>query len=164
MKWWSISVVLVILLAGSYWLLGDESSYRASTAPLPSQNQTALVSINGRTYSCTLALNDTTRALGLSNQASMPTTSGMLFVFEQAQRHAFWMKDMLFPLDIVWIYNNKVVDISSNLPTPSAGIADEQLQLYQPKTAANYVLEINAFEAKDVKIGDEVVIQKSIGI
>ena len=39
----------------------------------------------------------------------------MLFRFSQAEKYSFWMKDMRFPLDIIWIKNREVVHIEKNI-------------------------------------------------
>ena len=93
-------------------------------------------------------------AKGLSNRKSLAENSGMLFVFSEPGQPAFWMKDMEFSLDIIWIQNDTIVDIAPNLP-PLAG---DYVSTYAPRAPANYVLEVNAgFAAKHgIKIGDKV--------
>lgn len=94
---------------------------------------------------------------GLSNRESLGKNHGMLFVFAEPGQPAFWMKDMKFPIDIIWIQGEKIVDIAPNLP-PLAG---DYVSTYEPRVPANYVLEVNAGFAEEhgVKIGDEVDIR-----
>lgn len=94
---------------------------------------------------------------GLSNRESLDENKGMLFVFVEPGKPAFWMKDMKFPIDIIWIQNDRVVDIAPNLPV----VAGEFLSTYTPKEPANYVLEVNAGFAAEhgIKVGDRVEIQ-----
>ena len=47
---------------------------------------------------------------GLSGRASLPTDHGMLFVFSKSDIYEFWMKDMKFPLDIIWINTKSRTD------------------------------------------------------
>ena len=97
---------------------------------------------------------------GLSGRGSMNPGTGMLFRMVNARD--FWMKDMRFPLDIIWINDKReVVDISENLPIPTA--ASHFLPLYSPKRLAVYALEINGGEAKalGINIGDAVEINVS---
>jgi uncharacterized protein len=91
---------------------------------------------------------------GLSNRSSLPPDTGMLFVFSKAQIQKFWMKDMNFPLDIIWIDNNKIVNISPNLAPEGAAPANTYSSIYN----CNYVLEVNAgfSEKNNIKIGDYV--------
>lgn len=96
-------------------------------------------------------------AKGLSNRKSLDEDHGMLFVFAEPGQPAFWMKDMEFPIDIIWIKNDVVIDIAPNLPV----VAAEFLSTYSPKEPANYVLEVNAGFAKEngIKVGDKVDIK-----
>src|SRR3990167_3839192 len=55
------------------------------------------------------------RAQGLSNRDSLPEDHGMLFIFDTYQKSAFWMKDMRFPIDIIWIRDDIIVDITKNV-------------------------------------------------
>jgi uncharacterized membrane protein (UPF0127 family) len=97
------------------------------------------------------------RELGLSGRTSMNDNEGMLFVFDKPGRYGFWMKDMIFPLDIIWINQNGiVVEIERDL-TPGS----------YPKTfintsPASYVLEINAgsSEKEGLYIGSKVKIME----
>ncbi|MFA5128720.1 MAG: DUF192 domain-containing protein [Patescibacteria group bacterium] len=96
-------------------------------------------------------------AKGLSNRKSLDKNHGMLFIFATPGQPAFWMKDMNFSIDIIWIKNNVVVDIAPNLPVTAA----EFLSTYTPREPANYVLEVNAGFAAEhgIKIGDKVDIK-----
>lgn len=95
------------------------------------------------------------RAQGLSGRDSLPADQGMYFPLEQSARHSFWMKDMRFPLDIIWIREGKIVDISENVPYPAG---DQPPATVQPKEPADAVLEVNAgfTERHGLKIGDEI--------
>lgn len=92
---------------------------------------------------------------GLSGRTSLDKKSGMLFVFTEADFYRFWMPDMYFPIDIIWINNTKVVDISRNVPIDFDPVKPK---FYLPSKKANYVLEVNAeFSRKNnIKIGDDV--------
>jgi uncharacterized membrane protein (UPF0127 family) len=94
---------------------------------------------------------------GLSNRESLDDDRGMLFVFAEPGEPAFWMKDMKFPIDIIWIQNDRVVDIAPNLPV----VAGEFLSTYTPREPANYVLEVNAGFAAEhrIEVGDKVDIR-----
>lgn len=79
------------------------------------------------------------RELGLSFRNKMQDNEGMLFVFPVPGRYGFWMKDMSFPLDVMWINENGVVvSIERNLGPESYPKA------YINHADASYVLEINA--------------------
>lgn len=95
------------------------------------------------------------KAQGLSNRQSLSQNQGMLFVFNNYSKPGFWMKDMQFPIDIIWIKDNTIVDITKNIPPPKVG---ESLKSYYPQDNTNYVLEVNAGWCDDnkIKIGDIV--------
>jgi hypothetical protein len=66
-----------------------------------------------------LANTDEARSKGLSGISSLPADEGMLFIFDQkGTTPAFWMKDMLIPLDIIWIKDSKVSQIDKNIQPP----------------------------------------------
>ena len=94
---------------------------------------------------------------GLSGIEKLKDNEGMLFVLDGKQKPVFWMKDMNFALDAVWIADGKVVDLIENIPAPLAETADSQIVRFQPKMAADMVLEISAgwIKEKKIKIGDE---------
>jgi hypothetical protein len=97
---------------------------------------------------------------GLGGRESLPDDRGMLFVFPDSGRHAFWMKDMLIPIDIVWISaEGRVVDVQTAQPEP--GVPDPQLKRYNPTSEAKYVLEVRAglADEKGVKVGNEARIE-----
>lgn|GEM_PF-629586 len=88
------------------------------------------------------------RNQGLSGRPLLKPGTGMLFVFEKEGPYGFWMKDMQFPLDLVWINGQcQVVDITPNVPMPAPGQTPGDLPIYMPRAPVLYVLEINAGEA-----------------
>jgi len=89
---------------------------------------------------------------GLSGRQSLGNNEGLLFVYDQPEQHQFWMKDMNFPIDIIWIADDyRVVDITKNL-TP-----DTYPERFTSSKPAQYVLEVNAgySDELDIRIGDE---------
>ncbi len=76
------------------------------------------------------------REQGLSDTPYLPTGVVKLFVFDQSAPLAFWMKDMLYPIDIIWLDETKtVIHIEQSL-TP-----ETYPQSFGPATAARYVIE-----------------------
>ncbi|HAH19405.1 MAG: hypothetical protein A2Y00_09785 [Omnitrophica WOR_2 bacterium GWF2_43_52] len=97
---------------------------------------------------------DALRQRGLMYREGLPESKGMLFVFEKEARYSFWMKNMRFPLDIIWIDKDKrIVDIKTDVPT-----CNQTCESLTPGDKALYVLEVNAGFAKknEIKIGDRV--------
>ena len=94
------------------------------------------------------------RAQGLSNRDSLPEDHGMLFIFDTYQKSAFWMKDMRFPIDIIWIRDDIIVDITKNVSI----LEGSELKHYFPSQQVNYVLEVNSgiVEKYKIKIGQKI--------
>ncbi|MBU1126826.1 MAG: DUF192 domain-containing protein [Patescibacteria group bacterium] len=112
------------------------------------------IEINGKRFQVEISDTSDKRIKGLSNRESLDKGSGMLFVFEEPGIHRFWMKDMDFALDFIWIRENKIVEITPNvLP-----VDYQPPNTISPKTEVDKVLEINAKEAEEfgLKIGDEI--------
>lgn len=90
------------------------------------------------------------RQLGLMYREKLNEKSGMLFVFPEENYHAFWMKNMKFPIDIIWINGNyKIVHIEKD-----AQPCRELCKSYYPKYTAKYVLEVSAnfTERKGIRV------------
>ncbi|MBL7156043.1 MAG: DUF192 domain-containing protein [Candidatus Pacebacteria bacterium] len=95
------------------------------------------------------------RSRGLMFRKYLGTKKGMLFVFENQEKHSFWMKNTLIPLDIIWINENqKVVFISKN----TQPCKQEYCASVSSDEDAKYVLEINAGLVKKIglNIGDKI--------
>jgi len=113
----------------------------------------------------TLANDEQERKEGLSGKSSLPEDEGLLFVFNQKDVFpSFWMKEMLIPIDIVWINDGKVANIDKNLQPPAKETSASSLKLYYPNKPIDYVLEVNAgFADKNgVEIGTEVTLPDGI--
>ena len=97
---------------------------------------------------------------GLSGKTHISDDEGMLFIFTPKTYPGFWMKNMNFAIDIIWISDNTIVQIDENIPPPPPDRKDSDLTLYRPPKAVNFVLEVNAgFSQKNsIKVGDSVKI------
>ena len=71
--------------------------------------------IRGRKFDLEVVATEETRQKGLGGRDALCSNCGMLFVFSQSGNHSFWMKDMRFNLDIIWISGGKIVYIAKNL-------------------------------------------------
>lgn len=99
------------------------------------------VTINNKTFNVFIAKSDIEKQVGLSSKNKISENQGMLFLFDKPAYYSFWMKEMKFPIDIIYIENNKVVTIISSVK-PSSNSTN--LSIYTPKKKADMVLEINA--------------------
>jgi uncharacterized protein len=144
-KWWLLIAVLIILdfLFFVTKTVGSSPTIRIGQLVIPVE----------------LARSSTEMQKGLSGRESLPTNSGMLFIFPRLDFYHFWMPDMHFPIDIIWLdQNKKIIDISSNIPN---NFDPKNPVIYQPKQPAQYVLEVNAGFAQNhqINIGDLVVFE-----
>ena len=104
------------------------ASHISTTAPEP--------------LSLLFARTDTERDLGLGQRASLPADEGMLFIFNTPAQYAFWMKDMSFPIDMIWLDADfNIVYIASNV---SPATYPETFSPNPTSEPSLYVLETNA--------------------
>ena len=93
--------------------------------------------------------------LGLSHRQDLPEGRGMLFLMGEARRYAFCMRDMRFPIDIIWITNGKVAGLHKQLSPSSKGS-------FRAPVPVSLVLEVPAgfVDRHGIKVGDPVTSQK----
>ncbi|RJQ33749.1 DUF192 domain-containing protein [Candidatus Parcubacteria bacterium] len=143
--WFAVFAVLFGVVAGYQLLHYNDLDTSLAAAP-PSQH----VEIGGQQLDVYVADTPAKQELGLSGREGLGFNEGMLFVFEKDDEYAFWMKDMKFAIDIIWIdASGKVVHIEPNL-TP-----DTYPHTYRPDVPARFVLEVNAgfVERNNVQVG-----------
>ncbi|MBI2984355.1 MAG: DUF192 domain-containing protein [Candidatus Kerfeldbacteria bacterium] len=101
------------------------------------------------------------QAQGLAGRTRLGDGEGMLWVYGQPGYYRFWMKGMLIPIDILWIQNQQVVEISTNLPPPATD-QPAAWPTYQSQQPVNAVLEVaSGFAARHrIAVGDQVDIDK----
>jgi len=100
------------------------------------------IAINNHIFNLEIAKTNKEREIGLAKYKNIPQNFGMLFTFEKPSFHSFWMKNMKFPIDIIFIRNNKIVTIFKNVSPPKSN--NEFLPVYRTKEPSDTVLEINA--------------------
>ena len=172
MSRWFASILLIILLVGC---AGDSNSEKPSAKKVdslgalsPSTDDHGLVSVHigDLVFRAATAITPTDRTLGLSGRSSMPRDSGMLFVFETEGQFEFWMKDMEFPLDLIWIDSDcYITDITINAPPADNDSDVSDIISYGPRSQAQYVLEINGglVETLGIQEGEPVAFDLGIG-
>ncbi len=102
-------------------------------------------------FNMELADTDAERIKGLSGRQSLPQDTALVFQFEKEERQGFWMKDMYFPIDMVWVdQNKKIVHIESEVSPNTFP------KVFNPEEKALYVIELNSGEVlqNKIKIGD----------
>lgn len=100
-------------------------------------------------------------SMGLSYTKELKQNTGMLFVFDTLDKKTFWMRDMLFDIDIVWIdENKKVLGFFKNVSKESYNREiPERSDLFHSPINTKYVLELNSgdIERLGISIGDKLV-------
>jgi uncharacterized membrane protein (UPF0127 family) len=117
------------------------------------------VRIGGLTIHAEVANTPAERVPGLGGRDSMARDAGMLFVHIDERPRTFWMRNMRFGLDFVWISAaRQVVHLTENVPPPEPGTPDSELETLRPDVAVQYVLEVNAGVVAEagIAIGDGV--------
>jgi uncharacterized membrane protein (UPF0127 family) len=96
------------------------------------------------------------RELGYSGRKSIGDNEGMLFVFGELVQPTFWMKDMQFSLDVLWIREGKVIQIEENVPHPTQ--AQPVIATMIPQNPIDMVLEVPSgwVSRTGVRVGDQV--------
>jgi uncharacterized protein len=109
---------------------------------------TATLRMDGHTYTLEIAHTASQQQKGLGERPSMLQDHGMLFAYGVSGRYCFWMKDMQFPLDIIWLDAGKrVIETRQNL-SPST-----YPESYCPaKANTRYVIELNAGQAAETHL------------
>jgi hypothetical protein len=156
-------VIIFITAAGIYYRKSQGLSPLPLNSIKKSETQTfKTVKIGNSSIKAEVADTDAARQKGLSGRSSLGKDSGMLFVITNNKvTPTFWMKDMKIAIDIIWIKSGKVIQIDKNVPPASFGTPDNKLKLYSPKSAVDYVLEVNSgySDLKGIKVEDAVSIE-----
>jgi hypothetical protein len=119
---------------------------------------TAEVELGGQMIGLEVAQTPQQQAIGLMARESLADDRGMLFPFEPARPVSFWMKNVLIPLDMVFVSNGEIVAIANNVPPCQA----DPCPTYGPgRQAVDYVIELRGGLASELNLqaGDRVDIQ-----
>jgi uncharacterized membrane protein (UPF0127 family) len=147
-----ICIILILLTAAAGVVLwgGVDNQSPAISADTPattsSARDTAVAAFGTTTLQLALANTPKERHRGLSRRSRLPY-DGMLFVFGKEDLHGFWMKDMQFPIDMIWLdKNGKVVGVQASASPASYP------QTFYPDQPALYVIETRTGFVQERKI------------
>lgn len=148
------ALLVIVFLAIS--LMRNYPNNNPFTLPF---TKTAIATIGNHKFNLLLAKSDKEREVGLSEKSSLLKDSGMLFLFDRPDYLSFWMKNMKFSIDIIYIKNKRIITIVRNAQPPKS--PQTSLVIYKPDEPADTVLEINAglSEKYQFKKGDEVKLE-----
>ena len=169
-----VAALAVIAIGGALLLPAALSSGKSMTPRFPRQpawlatrqEPYAVVQVGDAVVWARLAVTADERTRGLSGVERLELDEGMLFVYAVKGRHPFWMRGMLFPIDMIWIDTDRVVDVKPDRPVPGPNQSEVDLPIYSPNADANYVLEVNAgwAAANKVTVGTPVTITFPPGV
>lgn len=144
-----VAIIVALILGGFLWLTkGQEIPFHKLTL-----TGTPVVKIGNISLRVEIAETPEARTQGLSGRDELPDSLGLLFVFPEADYHAMWMKDMYFPIDIIWISEDfRIVSVNNNVSP------DTYPRTFRPKEPARYAIETNSLflETFGVRAGQTV--------
>jgi uncharacterized protein len=144
-----VAGIILLIIAGMFLYL----NLRNSSALFGGTH----IKVKNQTFIVDLARTDEERQIGLSQTESLDENRGMLFLFEESGEYGFWMRNMKFPIDIIFLQDDTVVTVFESVQPPGE---DGNLPVYKPSKPANRVLELNAGKARELELqeGDTIEI------
>lgn len=147
----STAVTLVILILFFVFIFTELNNTQTEEI-----SKSVVLTVNSVSINALVADTDYSRTKGLSGRNFLAPTEGLLFVFDKESYQGFWMKEMKFSIDIVWLNKDKkIVHIEHNVSP------ETYPKIFYPNNEFNaepslYVLETNAnfFKNNNIKVGD----------
>ncbi len=128
-----VVVLFLVIPFGMLYFYADSKNITIREIFLPG---TPIMHIGEIPLRVEIAETDAALEKGLSGRAKFPNVNGMLFIFNKPDYHGIWMKDMHFPIDVIWIDENlKVVGITKGI-TP-----ESYPKTFRPPVPVKYVVE-----------------------
>lgn len=117
--------------------------------------KTTIIKIGTQEIKAEIAATPLAAYRGLSRRSNLGANEGMLFNFVDKQEREFVMREMNFPLDIIFIDDDKIIKIAANLPPEK----DNPVNIYASGQPVNRVLEVTGgyCREKGIKVGDSVL-------
>jgi uncharacterized membrane protein (UPF0127 family) len=146
---YGVGLIAIIILVICYTVFHKKSSVPNENLPL-----TETISTPGGNIFVRVARTNNEQQMGLSGFKTIYENQGMLFPFKNSGIYPFWMKDMNFPLDMVWLkhipkspYLPQVGDYYQVVMVTENALPSSYPKMFQTTTPVDAVLEINAFAA-----------------
>ncbi len=154
-------VIFSILSCKSYATeLQDSNKTSVNNPDFYPQYKKTTASINGYKVLLALAATDEQRIKGLSSLEKLNENEGMLFLFDQPSKQGFWMNEMKFPIDIIWLdTNSRVIHTERNLEPCRIFMA---CHVYTPQVDSLYVIELRSGFTNDHSIKNGTIINLNL--
>lgn len=148
-------IVGLVIFGGNYSAV---SFFKPPSGESVSKSKTATLRVKTLGIGVEVAANSDERKKGLGGRDSLEISRGMLFAFETSDIWPIWMKNMKFPIDIIWIGEDKKIVFMAQNALPEPKKKDQELFVYKPDANAKYILEINAglSAIHNLEVGDQV--------
>lgn len=143
-------IILVILVLAGLYLYKQETGQPIGTFTTPGA---PILHLDDIPIKVEIVDTAETRAQGLSGRRDLGEVDGMLFVFDEPDYHGIWMKDMHFPIDVIWISENKrVIGVTKQLTPESFP------RVYEPSEPALYAVEteVGLADSFGIRRGDPI--------
>lgn len=148
----TIAIILIALLIIISGCTTQDQEKKLKTKPVIIMTADKNITINAE-----IADSSEERQKGLMNRTEMKDNEGMVFIFNYEEKLAFWMKNTLISLDMIFINSNgTIVDIKNNVQPCKT----DDCETYISKEKAKYTLEINGglCQKNNIKEGDKIII------
>ena len=148
------SVVAIFLFLSFYFSFQEVPSYVADENNTLEENiYFTFIRLPGASFKVEVVQDQLSRNKGLSRRESLPEGEGMLFVFDRPAMYPFWMKDMNFSIDIIWMDSEKQVVHMEREVSP-----ESFPNSFAPQEPSLYVLEFNSgfIDQYNISLGDQI--------
>ena len=158
---WAIFIGLCLILGGAFWAYGGYEIREEAPFYLKKMiGQTVTIELGNRQIEAEIAKTTAAKQKGLSFRDGLNSNRGMIFVYQNEVVLSFWMKDVNFPLDYIWVKDDVIIDLTKNV-LPDPGPIYRQ---YQPNAPVNRVIEVSAgfIDTAGLVIGQKIKFSKPL--
>lgn len=153
-------LILTVVLGGAlYFVLNESKKIEEQTraaSPRDLSYRQMSVSMNEKEFTAFISDTAELRSRGLSGFSRLRDDEAMIFIFDAEGMWDFWMKDMNFSIDMVWLDTDKsIVGIEKSVSP------DTFPKSFSAGVKSMYVLEFNSgtVEKLGIKIGDSIILK-----
>lgn len=154
-----ISLLLIVVMAIYFGLNQESSGQKKESTNLANKNPLEKKSLKVGEKLLVVEIADSSNELqqGLSKRTALDPDTGMYFNLGEKKVTTFWMKEMMFSIDIIWIDNATIVGIEKNAAMPGMG----DIPTFTSPVAVTNVLEVNAgfCEENNIQVGDKIIFE-----
>lgn len=149
--------LITVLMIAFLIISGNDPSSRTAQAN-NGQDRYSIVKIGQQEMKVEIASTFRQQYQGLSGRQAICADCGMLFVFADSDKKSFVMRDMEFPLDMIFVDNGVIKNIAADLEPEG----DDPKNIYESDGASDQVLEVNGgyCQRHNIKPGDRVSIKQ----